>query len=89
MALQYDRIHLDILIRRALFCLACLGSAAISALAQPFPIFNGTASTCVGAFLDSGGQGASGYSNNENYTYTLCPDAPGGAISLTYGILSE
>ena len=49
---------------------------------QAFPIFNGTASTCTGAFLDSGGQGAGGYSNNENITYTLCPDAPGGAISL-------
>ncbi|MBK9176080.1 MAG: gliding motility-associated C-terminal domain-containing protein [Flavobacteriales bacterium] len=52
--------------------------------AQPFPIFNGTAVTCIGAFLDSGGQGASGYSNNENITYTLCPDVPGGAISLNF-----
>ena len=57
---------------------------AAGAIAQPFPIFNGTASTCTGAFLDSGGQGASGYSNNENYTYTLCPSTPGGAISLNF-----
>ncbi|MCC6937748.1 MAG: PKD domain-containing protein, partial [Flavobacteriales bacterium] len=55
-----------------------------SAFAQPFPIFNGTSNTCVGAFLDSGGQGASGYSNNEDYTYTICPDTPGGAISLNF-----
>ena len=54
------------------------------AFGQAFPIFNGTTNTCVGAFLDSGGEGASGYSNNENYTYTVCPDAPGGAISLSF-----
>ncbi|MBK8582443.1 MAG: PKD domain-containing protein [Flavobacteriales bacterium] len=53
-------------------------------LAQAFPIFNGTANTCVGAMLDSGGQGASGYSNNESITYTICPDTPGGAISLNF-----
>ncbi|HRO98026.1 MAG TPA: PKD domain-containing protein [Flavobacteriales bacterium] len=52
--------------------------------AQAFPIFNGTTNTCAGAFLDSGGQGASGYGNNENYTYTICPDQPGGAISLNF-----
>lgn len=54
------------------------------AFGQGFPIFNGTDHSCVGAFLDSGGEGASGYGNNENYTYTLCPDALGGAISLSF-----
>ena len=53
-------------------------------MAQPFPIFNGTANTCVGAMLDTGGEGAVGYSNNENITYTLCPDSPNDAISLTF-----
>ncbi|MCB0765329.1 MAG: proprotein convertase P-domain-containing protein, partial [Flavobacteriales bacterium] len=51
---------------------------------QAFTIFNGTATTCAGALLDSGGQGAGGYSNNENITYTICPDTPGGAISLNW-----
>ena len=51
---------------------------------QGYPIFNGTSNTCAGAFLDSGGEGAGGYSNNEDYTYTICPDAPGGAISLNF-----
>jgi subtilisin-like proprotein convertase family protein len=51
---------------------------------QSFPMFNGTSSTCQGALLDTGGQGASGYSNNENITYTICPDTPGGAISLNF-----
>ncbi|MFZ1694259.1 MAG: PKD domain-containing protein, partial [Flavobacteriales bacterium] len=66
------------------WAIACACAISGVAVSQPFPIFNGTASTCVGAFLDSGGQGASGYGNNENYTYTLCPDAPGGAISLSF-----
>lgn len=34
--------------------------------------------------LDSGGEGASGYGNNEHFTYTICPDSPGGAISLNF-----
>ncbi|MBK8499175.1 MAG: proprotein convertase P-domain-containing protein [Flavobacteriales bacterium] len=58
--------------------------ACSSAFAQPFPMFNGTVNTCVGAFLDSGGQGAGGYSNNEDITYTICPDVPGGAISINW-----
>ncbi|MCB9184976.1 MAG: PKD domain-containing protein, partial [Flavobacteriales bacterium] len=69
--------HASLLSVLLMFCPALL-------LAQAFPIFNGTSNTCVGAFLDSGGQGASGYGNNENYTYTICPDTPGGAISLNF-----
>ncbi|MGV3637828.1 MAG: PKD domain-containing protein, partial [Flavobacteriales bacterium] len=51
---------------------------------QAFPIFNGSVTTCTGAFLDSGGEGATGYSDNENFTYTICPDSPNDAISLTF-----
>ncbi|MCL4282455.1 MAG: PKD domain-containing protein, partial [Flavobacteriales bacterium] len=56
----------------------------VQAHGQTHPIFNGIESACTGAFLDSGGQGAGGYGNNENYTYTLCPDVAGGAISLNF-----
>ncbi|HPF91111.1 MAG TPA: PKD domain-containing protein, partial [Flavobacteriales bacterium] len=51
---------------------------------QAFPIFNGSVNTCVGAFLDSGGEGGSGYGNNENFTYTICPDNPNDAVSLNF-----
>ncbi len=52
--------------------------------AQIFSITEGSINTCIGAFLDSGGQGASGYGNNENFTSTICPDDPTGAISLQW-----
>ncbi|HMQ77397.1 MAG TPA: PKD domain-containing protein, partial [Flavobacteriales bacterium] len=55
-----------------------------SAWSQAFEISNGTDNTCAGAFLDSGGQGGTGYGNNETYTYTLCPDNPGDAISVDF-----
>jgi gliding motility-associated-like protein len=51
---------------------------------QFFAMSNGSVSTCSGAFLDSGGQGASGYGDSEDLTYTICPDNPGDAISLNF-----
>lgn len=56
----------------------------LSATAQWYPMTTGSVSTCAGAFLDSGGQGASGYSDNEDLTYTICPDVAGDAISLDF-----
>ncbi|MBK7085878.1 MAG: hypothetical protein IPH53_14930 [Flavobacteriales bacterium] len=77
-----DPRYLGWLARNALL----LGGWALSSgvCAQAYVIFNGTDNTCVGAFLDSGGQGGSGYSNNEDYTYTICPDNPGDAISVNF-----
>ncbi len=51
---------------------------------QAYPISNGTVNTCIGAFLDSGGEGGAGYGNNENFTYTICPDNANDAVSLTF-----
>ncbi|MBP6697645.1 MAG: PKD domain-containing protein, partial [Flavobacteriales bacterium] len=72
--------------RTVVFAVLILARWALSsaACAQAYVIFNGTDNTCVGAFLDSGGQGGSGYSNNEDYTYTICPDIPGDAISVNF-----
>lgn len=47
---------------------------------------NQTISTCFGFIIDSGGQGGTGYSNNENTTITLCPDTPGEIISVTFNL---
>ena len=55
-----------------------------TACAQPFPICNGAVNTSVRAFLDSGGQVGTGYGNNEDFTYTICPDNPGDAISVDF-----
>ena len=62
-----------------------LGSFLTNAQAQvAFTIADGSVQACSGALLDSGGEGASGYSNNEDYTLVLCPDGSGPAISLQW-----
>jgi subtilisin-like proprotein convertase family protein len=78
-----DRWSLKVLLVFPVFVLL-LVVAPLEAFGQAFPIFNGSVNTCVGAFLDSGGEGATGYSNNEDYTYTICPDSPNDAISLQF-----
>lgn len=47
-------------------------------------ITNGTVTTCAAALYDSGGTAATGYQNNEDFTYTICPDIPGNVIYLTF-----
>ncbi len=42
-----------------------------------------TDNTCSGFFVDSGSFN-SRYSNNENITYTLCPDTPGTSLVLNF-----
>ncbi len=56
----------------------------LSVSAQTFTIADGSGSGCEGALYDSGGQGASGYLNNENYIFTLCPDVPGNGLHLIF-----
>ncbi|MBL7950506.1 MAG: PKD domain-containing protein [Flavobacteriales bacterium] len=45
---------------------------------------NGVGQGCLGVLHDSGGPGGSGYANNEDLVFTLCPDQPGGNIALTF-----
>ncbi len=52
--------------------------------AQTFTIIDGNVTTCTGALLDSGGEGGSGYTPNEDFTLTICSDVPGQAISLQW-----
>jgi len=55
-----------------------------TAMGQVFIIANETAETCSGVFVDAG-NGADGTGNpypDENFTYTICPDNPGDAVSV-------
>jgi gliding motility-associated-like protein len=71
---------------------ALLLVAAISgtqrSLGQAFSITEPSITTCTGALLDSGGEGASGYSDNEDYVCTICSDQPGQAITLNWTIFN-
>ncbi len=68
---------------RSLWLFALLFADNVSN-AQIFTIADGSGAGCQGVIFDSGGQGASGYSNNEDYTFTICPDVPGNAITLNF-----
>ncbi len=47
-----------------------------------------TFSTCNGFLIDSGGQGGTGYGNNESIVITICPDTPGEIISIVFNLFA-
>ena len=51
-------------------------------------ISDGSVQTCNGILYDTGGQGASGYQNNESFTITICPDVPGDVVTLVFNNFS-
>ena len=71
--------------RPFLTVLATLLFSVLSSYGQAiFSIAEGSATSCSGVLYDSGGQGALGYSDNENYTFVLCPEVPGSVVFLTF-----
>ena len=47
-----------------------------------------TVSTCNGFIVDAGGIGGPGYSNNENYTFTVCPNQANKKITFSFNTFS-
>ncbi len=69
---------------RTLLTAAATALAFQAAQAQ-YTIADGYVEVCSGSLLDSGGEGASGYTDNESYTMIVCPDGSSGpAISLQW-----
>lgn len=58
-------------------------STVVIGLIPEFNMSNGSASTCVGKFYDSGGPNGP-YGNNENFTFTFNPFTPGAMIRATF-----
>ena len=57
------------------------------ASAQEFNISGGSAVSCSGVIQDSGGPSGD-YTDNENFTFTICPDVPGNVIYLTWFVFN-
>lgn len=58
-----------------------------TAQAQQISITAGSATSCSGVIEDSGGPNGT-YSDNENFTLTICPDQPGNVIYLTWFVFN-
>ena len=50
--------------------------------AQTYNMSNAPVNTCTGTFLDSGGTG--NYGNSQNFTKTFCPTIPGNIIRFVF-----
>ncbi|MFT7295927.1 MAG: hypothetical protein ACI80P_000682, partial [Flavobacteriales bacterium] len=45
---------------------------------------NGSFDSCGGLFIDSGGQGGTGYSNSEYFVCTICPEIAGDVVTVDF-----
>ena len=73
------------LIRAALALVVSLAAVAPSS-AQFFIMGNETVETCAGIFVDAGNSddGTGNPYPDANFTYTICPDNPGDAVSVSF-----
>ena len=73
------------LIRAVLILVVSLGTAVQSA-AQFFIMADETVETCTGIFVDAGNteDGTGNPYPDQNFTYTICPDNPGDAVSVSF-----
>lgn len=62
---------------------ATQNSVVVIGLIPEFNMSNGSATTCVGKFYDSGGPNGQ-YGNNESFTFTFQPFTPGSMIRATF-----
>ncbi|MCE1202364.1 MAG: C25 family cysteine peptidase [Bacteroidia bacterium] len=62
---------------------ATQNSVVVIGLIPEYNMSNGSATTCVGKFYDSGGPNGQ-YGNNESFTFTFNPFSPGAMIRATF-----
>ncbi len=67
----------------AIVVLTLLFAVPVRLSAQVFSITAGSATSCSGLIEDSGGPSGE-YGNNENYTFTICPDQAGNVVYLNW-----
>lgn len=60
-----------------------LATTPLLGIGQVFSIASGSGTSCSGLIEDSGGP-AGEYSDNENFTFVICPDEPGNVIYLNW-----
>ena len=89
-ALEVPPLHLRMsmnqnLIRAALILVVSL-AAVVPSSAQFFIMGNETVETCAGIFVDAGNSddGTGNPYPDANFTYTICPDNPGDAVSVSF-----
>ena len=73
-------------LKRCFLLMTVLTGWVLQSNAQFFIMGNETVETCTGTFVDAG-NGEDGTGNpypDENFTYTLCPDNPGDAVSVSF-----
>jgi len=74
------------MLKRLLLSILCV-PFLLTAFAQQINITSGSATSCSGVIEDSGGPNAP-YTDNENVTFTICPDVPGNVIYLTWFVFN-